>query len=78
MAEIHSNEQLVGQQCCFRTRRPDYQTQRHQEGRQLLNEPSKLYIHWKAISAASVSAVWDVFEEQSHESAGCHENHEVS
>lgn len=78
VAKIHGNKQLVGQQGRFRRGGPNYQTQRHKESRHLLNEPGKLDINWKSIFAGSISSVWDIFEEQSNESAGCHENHGVS
>lgn len=78
VAEIHGNEQLVGQQRGFCRGCPNYETERQEEGRQLLDEPSKPGVHWKSIFAGSISPVWHIFKKQSNESADSHENHEVS
>lgn len=78
VAEIHSNEQLIGQERGFCRWSPNYQTHRYQERRKLLDEPREFDIHRKSILAGSVSPVWDVLEKQRNERAGCHEKHKVS
>lgn len=78
VAEVHGNEQPVGQQGGFTRGRPHYQTQRHQEGRQLLNEPRQPGVHRESVPAGCIAPVRDVFKEQSHKRASCHDQHEVS
>uniref|UniRef100_G3P2N6 tRNA (cytosine(34)-C(5))-methyltransferase n=1 Tax=Gasterosteus aculeatus aculeatus TaxID=481459 RepID=G3P2N6_GASAC len=77
VAEVHGNEQPVGQQGGFTRGRPHYQTQRHQEGRQLLNEPRQPGVHRESVPAGCIAPVRDVFKEQSHKRAGCHDQHEA-
>lgn len=78
VTEVHGDEQLVGQQGGFPTGRPGYQTQRHHEGGQLLDEPGQAHMDRTAVPAAGVAAVRHVFKEQREEGAAGREEHHVS